>query len=271
MRTVFGNGVGSLISHMRSSTRRILVVGALAAPAVVAGAAQTGCGIDTQGLFDENPDNDAGGIDSTVPEDAQSETDVIFPDSDAKPDADAADTSDAMDAALDSEVDGDADVKPDADASDAGKDADADAETDAGADADADAGPIATFSNDVDKNNCIHWLSADGGVTKAFKSDDHVCLPKPVDPMSIAAGYDVYVYSKDPANSHKIRFVTPISITSIYTKCSTYVTPPNKAEMEAELLGGGYIPTTNAAILPNVEVSNAGCPNSAAFVFHVAP
>lgn len=227
-------------SGISASVRRLLGAAGIAFPLVVGTAATSqACGLEIGGTALPSDASDV----EVAPE-------TSMGDGSWTPDGENdADTIDVVDAAED--------VK--------------DSAPDTVADTGVDAGPTAGFSNDADKNNCIHWLTANGGITQSLKSDNHVCEPKPVASMPIAAGYDVYVWSKDAPNNNKVRFSTPINATNYYTKCSTYTLPPNKAEMETELVGGGYIATSNAAVLPDVELTNAGCPNGAAFIVHIAP
>jgi hypothetical protein len=240
-----GNGeTGRSRFRINASVRRLFGAAGIAFPLVVGTAATSqACGLEVGGTALPADASDA----EIVPE-------TSMGDGNWTPDGETdADTIDVVDAAEDV------------------KDAAPDGIADTGVDTGVDAGPTVAFSNDADKNNCIHWLTANGGITQSLKSDNHVCEPKPVASMPIAAGYDVYVWSKDAPNNNKVRFATPINATNYYTKCSSYTLPPNKAEMETELVGGGYIATGNAAVLPDVELTNAGCPNGAAFVVHIAP
>ncbi len=148
---------------VRNSTRRLMVVAALLAPAVVTGALESGCALDTQGLglFDTVPDGgeggtasdsgNGGGHDAMMAEDSAG-----FPDGFSKPDAGIDATVDAMadaetekDAAPDALADAMFDATIDADAmadADAMMDAMVDAETmDAMTDAEVDAMPDVTM------------------------------------------------------------------------------------------------------------------------------
>jgi len=225
---------------LSSSIRRLLAAAGISFPLVLGTAAVSeACGLEVGGTLQLSDASDAEITDGTATAEASWVPDAN--DANDVNDGDA-DSMDAVDSAKDSAID-----------------------------TGLDAGPTATFSSAAGENECIHWLTADAGITKALASDNQICEPKPLAGMPINAGEDIYVWSKHNPSNNKVRFSTPINITTIVTRCSSYPNPPKKVEMEAELLGGGYIATSNAAVLPNVEVTNAGCTNGAAFVFHVAP
>ncbi|MFO0781195.1 MAG: hypothetical protein U0519_04950 [Candidatus Gracilibacteria bacterium] len=234
------------VGTIRGSMRRTLILAGLAAPLTVGSAAMAqGCGLEIGG------------------------TGILIPDASE----DAPETSIALDSAADSwEVfDGAADSEAEVPV-DAAADSLADAAPDA-SDTGVDAGPQVTLSNAPGKNECVHWLTAQLGTTKGLASNNHICEPKPLGAMSIAAGYDIYFWSKDVPSNNTISFALPMGLTpdSYKTKCSSYSNPPDKTEMETELFTGGYTSIANGASLPTVELNNAVCTNGTAFVIHIAP
>lgn len=142
------------------------------------------------------------------------------------------------------------------------------AEAEAG---DADAGTVYGFANDPKKNVCIKWMTMNGGVKVKASPDDNNCDPKPYGALPLAPSLDLGVWSKDAPTNNAIGFSTSHKITTYMTKCSPSPVPPNNAQMETLMLNGGYIGTTNASTLPNVDLTNASCVNGAVYVMHISP
>ncbi len=266
--------VQNIKRSIRTSARRVLVVSSLVFPFAAAAASQS-CSLDTRGTG-EGMEMDSG-TDSPLLQDGGG-----FPETEPFPDV-VTDVVDEPDVAGDAQADADAEVGadsgPDAPV-DAGFDADAevdaDAETEAGVDsgdaeAGADAGTDASLSNDPSANVCIHWLTSQLGTTLGFASDNHVCEPKPLSSVPIKSGIDMYFWSKDGSTNNEILFSTVINPTSYSKKCSSYSTPPNKAEMETELFSSGYATITNGGVLPQVKLTDGSCPNGTAYVIHLNP
>jgi len=129
---------------------------------------------------------------------------------------------------------------------------------------------VADLSDDAGENECIHWLVSDAGTTVDFQDNTGQCLAKPLDSIPLATQQSLYMWSDHPASSNKVALTLQgVTATSFLTKCSAYNTPPDQTEMETDLLSGGYVAATNAAVPPDVELANAGCPDGASYVVNL--
>ena len=141
-----GESVLRATNSVRTSTRRLLVVGSFIAPAVLSGASQYGCTLDTYGTgkFSEQDSGGAGG-------EGGGQDAMVLGDSANFPDGTVHDDADADVAMTDAEIDGDVPVDSPVDApveADAMSDADADVAVDAPVDAPMEAD--AMFDADAD-------------------------------------------------------------------------------------------------------------------------
>lgn len=122
-------------------------------------------------------------------------------------------------------------------------------------------------SNGAADNVCIHYIVTNGFDDIIVKSDDHTCLAKPLEDIPVSTGWRLYVWSKDAGTSNRVRInLAGLTPPNVETKCSAHTMPPNKAEMDAEIVASGFLPTswqTDAQV--GHILTNAGCANGAAF------
>lgn len=122
-------------------------------------------------------------------------------------------------------------------------------------------------SNGAADNVCLHYIVANGFDDIVVKSDDHTCLAKPLEDIPVSTGWKMYVWSKDAATSNRVRInLNGLTPPIVETRCSAHSMPPNKAEMDAEVMAGAFLPTSwqTDAQVGHILV-NASCPNGAAF------
>ena len=179
---------------------------------------------------------------------------------------------------------------------DIGQDTDAetsqDAQTDSQADSGTDGGvdgppPDATGQQDATQNDAE--LQQDGGVTtwtvqfnpampcykvlqvsgtntiipSGSSPDDNECQANPFG-SSPLPGQKLYVWVRDPTQN-LVKFTTTSDPLNYKTRCSSYTTPPDWAQMGSDFNAGGYSVTSNASILPSVILFNA-CSASASYI-----